>query len=159
LGGWPAAAPHSSPNPVNTLSTPGGQELLAHFGEQQHAERRILCGLQDESVASAERGANLEGGEQHRRVPRDDGADHAERLAPRVAQDMLAQGDRLALEFPAQPAKVADDIDRRLRLGARLGAERVPGLERDRARKLLEARLDRVRNPREKPPALTGDCA
>jgi hypothetical protein len=72
---------------------------------------------------------------------------------------MLAQGDRLALEFPAQPAKVADDIDRRLRFGARLGAERVPGLERDRARKLLEARLDRVRNPREKPPALTGDCA
>ena len=65
----------------------------------------------------------------------------------------------LALEFPTQPAEVADDVDGCLHLGARLGAERVPSLERDRARKLLDPRLERVRNPRQKPPPLTRDCA
>ena len=85
--------------------------------------------------------------------------DHAEWLAPRVAEDMLAQGDRLAFEFPAQAAEVADDVDGRLCLGARLGAERVPGLERYRARELLDPRLERIRNPREKPPALARDRA
>jgi hypothetical protein len=51
---------------------------------------------------------------QHRCIPRNDATDHAEWLAPRVAEDMLAQGDRLAFEFPAQAAEVADDVDGRL---------------------------------------------
>jgi len=141
------------------LSTPGGRHSWHTSASSSTPSGASSAALQDERVAGAERGADLEGGKQHRRVPRNDGADHAERLPPRVAQDLLAQGDSLALEFPTQPAEVADDVDRRLRLGAPLGAERVPGLERDRVRKLLNARLESVGNPREKPPALTRDCA
>jgi nitrite reductase/ring-hydroxylating ferredoxin subunit len=40
-----------------------------------------------------------------------------------------------------------------------LGAKRIPGFERDRARKLLDPRLERIRNPRQKPPALARDRA
>src|SRR6516225_6617431 len=72
---------------------------------------------------------------------------------------MLTQGDRLAFEFPAQAAEIADDVDGRLCLGTRLGAERVPSLERYRARELLDPRLERIRNSREKPAALARDHA
>ena len=136
-----------------------GQEFLTYFSEHQHAQRRILCGLQDERVAGAKRGADLESSQQDRRVPRDDGADNAERLTPRVAQNMLAEGDRFALEFAAQAAEVADDLDCGLCLRACLGAKRVPGLERNRARQLLDPRLKRIGNPREKAPALARNRA
>src|SRR5262249_38537170 len=72
---------------------------------------------------------------------------------------MLAEGDRFALEFAAQAAEVADDVDCGLRLRARLGAKRVPGLERNRARQLLDPRLKRIGNPREKAPALARNRA
>src|SRR5262249_17665562 len=72
---------------------------------------------------------------------------------------MLAEGDRLALEFAAQAAEVADDVDCGLCLRACLGAKRVPGLERNRARQLLDPCLERVGDPREKAPALAGNRA
>src|SRR5215468_624476 len=67
---------------------------------------------------------------------------------------MLAKRDRLALKFPAQAAEVADDVDGGLCLRARLGAKRVAGFMRNRARKFLDPRLERVGNSREKSPAL-----
>ena len=117
------------------------QELLANFGQQQHAERRILGRLHHHRVAGAERRADLDRAEQHRRVPRNDGADHAERLAPRIAQHLLAERNGLALELTAQAAEIAEDVDRAFRLRPRLGADGVAGFERDRARKLLERAL------------------
>src|SRR5262249_4962393 len=72
---------------------------------------------------------------------------------------MLAEGDRFALEFAAQAAEVADDVDCGLCLRACLGAKRVPGLERNRARQLLDPRLKRIGNPREKAPALARNRA
>src|SRR5262245_50299972 len=67
---------------------------------------------------------------------------------------MLAEGDRFALEFAAQAAEVADDVDCGICLRACLGAKRVPGLERNRVSQLLDPRLKRIGNPREKAPAL-----
>ena len=77
-----------------------------------------------------------------------------ERLTPRVAENLLAQGNCLALEFATQAAEVAQYVDRRLRLGPGLGAERIPGLERDHAGKLLDPRLKCVGDAKEEPPAL-----
>ncbi len=104
-------------------------------------------------------GPIFERSEQHRRVPRDDGADDPERLTPRVAQNLLAQGNCLALEFATQAAEVAQYVDRRLRLGPGLGAERIPGLERDHAGKLLDPRLKCVGDAKEEPPALARNRA
>ena len=119
----------------------GRQELLADLGHQQHAERRILGRLHDHGVAGAQRRRDLERGQHDRRVPRDDGADHAQRLAAGVGQHMLAERDGLALELAAQPAEVAEDVGGHVGLAARLGAQSVAGLERDRARDLLGAGL------------------
>src|SRR5262252_8640649 len=87
------------------------------------------------------------------------GADNAERLTPRVAQNMLAEGDRFALEFAAQAAKVTDDVDCGLCLRTSLGAKRVPGLERNRARQLLDPCLERIGDPCEQAPTLAWDRA
>jgi hypothetical protein len=67
---------------------------------------------------------------------------------------MLAERDRLPLKFPAQATEVPEDVDSGLRLGTRLGPKSVTGLERDRVRKFLDPRLERVGNSREKSPAL-----
>src|SRR5271166_231462 len=131
--GWRAsAAPHSSPNPVSTLSTPGGRNSWHTSASSSTPSGASSAAFKTSVLPAQSAGPIL-------RAARSTGAFHgmmaayhAERLAPRVAQDMFTQGDRLALEFPAQAAEVADNVDRRLRLGARLGAERIPGLERDR---------------------------
>ena len=60
------------------------KEFLADFGNQQDTERCILRCLEDERVAGAERGADLEGCEEDGSVPRDDGANYAERFTSRV---------------------------------------------------------------------------
>ena len=122
----------------------GRQVLLADLGHPQHAQRRVLGRLQHQRVAGAERGRDLERGEHHRRIPRDDGADHADRLAARVAQHVLAERDGLALQLAGEAAEIAEDVGRHAGLGARLGAHRVAGLQRDGARQLLAAGLERI---------------
>jgi hypothetical protein len=92
-------------------------------------------------------------------IPRDDGADNAERLTSRITQDLLAEGNRLSLKFTAQAAEVANYVDRRLRFGACLGAQRIAALERDGARKLLDPRFKCICYPGEKPPALARNRA
>src|SRR5215472_11792826 len=67
---------------------------------------------------------------------------------------MLTERDRLPLKFPAQATEVPEDVDGGLRLGTRLGPKSVTGLERDRVRKFLDPRLERIGNSREKSPAL-----
>jgi hypothetical protein len=57
---------------------------------------------------------------------------------------VLAERDGLALEFAAQAAEVAEDVGRHVGLAARLGAQRVAGLERDGPRHLLGAGLQRL---------------
>jgi hypothetical protein len=72
---------------------------------------------------------------------------------------MLAKGNSLPFEFAAQTAEVAQHVDRRLRLRTCLGAERITGLKRDEARKLLDSRFKRVRDPSETPAPLARNCA
>ena len=153
--GWLASgAPHSSPSPVSTLSTPGGRNSWHTSASSSTPSGASSAAFKTSVLPGAERRTNLEDSKEYWRVPRDDGPDHAEGLTPRVAQDILAEGNRLAFEFAAQAGEVAKDVNRRLRFGTRLGAKRVPGLKRDRARKLLDPRLERIGNPREKPTAL-----
>ncbi len=97
------------------------------------AERRVLGRLQHQRVAGGHRHRDLERAEHDRGVPRHDRADHADRLAARVAEDVLAERDGLALQLAGQAAEIAEDVGASLRLGPRLGAHRVAGLARDRA--------------------------
>jgi len=136
-----------------------GQMLLADAGEPQHAERGVLGGLQHQRVAGAQRGRDLERAEHDRRIPRDDGANNADRLAPRVAQHVLAQRDGLALQLAGEAAEVADDVGGTSGLGPGLGADGVAGLLGDDAGELLHAGLDGIGDLLQQAAALARDDA
>ena len=65
------------------LTTPVGHARLGeHLGEQVGVERRLGCGLDHDGAAGDERGGELERDDELRDVPRHDGRDDADRLAP-----------------------------------------------------------------------------
>jgi hypothetical protein len=128
--------------------------LLADPGHHQHTERRVLGRLHDHGVAREQGRGDLQRAQHHRRVPGDDRAHDAERLAARVAQDVLAKRQGLALQLPTQPAEVAEDIGGHARLAPRLGAQRVAGLAGDGAGQGLDLRLDRLGDARQHLPPL-----
>src|SRR5262249_33900453 len=72
---------------------------------------------------------------------------------------MLSEWNRLPLKFAAEAAEVADYVDRCLRLGTCLGAQRVAGFERDGARKLLSPPFKCICYPGQKQPALARNRA
>ena len=96
-------------------------------------------------------GRDLERREQHRRVPRDDRAHHPDGLAPRIAQQMLAERQGLALELAREAAEVAEDVRRQSRFRPGLGTQCVAGLGGDGARELLGLRLDGIGDPEQHP--------
>jgi hypothetical protein len=100
----------------------GRQKLPADPGHHQGAERRVLGRHQHQRVAGAEGGRDLQRAKQHRRVPRNDRADNTQRLAPRVAQHLLAQRDRLSLQLAGETTEIAEDIGSKPRLAAGLCA-------------------------------------
>ena len=136
-----------------------GQMLLADGREPQHAQRCVLGGLQHQRVAGAQGGRDLERAEDDRRIPGNDGADHADRLAPRVAQHVLAQRDGLALELAGEAAEVAQDVGCALGLGAGLRADGIAGLLGDDAGELLHPRLDGIGDLLQHAAALARDDA
>src|SRR5215467_4438973 len=111
--------------------------FLADACKPQYSQRRVLGSLQHQRVAGTECRGDLEGCQQNRRIPGDDGPDHADRLAPRVAQHVLAERDRLSFELTGEAAEVADDVGGTPGLRTRLGADGVTGLFRDDAGELL----------------------
>ena len=87
--GWStSASPARPPKPGTTFTTPGGKSSCSierREGERRH--RRVLRRLDDDRVAARERRAELPGEHHERRVPGNDRADDADRLAPRVGQE------------------------------------------------------------------------
>ena len=62
-------------------------ELLDQRGERERRDRRVLRRLEHDRVAARERRAELPREHHQRRVPGDDRADHADRLAAGVGQE------------------------------------------------------------------------
>ncbi len=140
--------------PGQDVEHAGGKKLLARLGHHQYAERCVFGGLQHQCVAGAQGGRDLQRAEQYWRVPWNDRADHPKRLTARIAQHLLAERDRLALQLAGEATEVAEDIRRQPRLAARLGSERIPGFERDRAGEFFGLRLQLVRDPQQEAPAV-----
>ena len=77
----------TSRSAVTTLSTPGGRPISsADLGEHVALARRLRRRLQHDGAAGEQRGADLVADQRDRRVPRDDRADHADRLAHEQAE-------------------------------------------------------------------------
>jgi len=91
----------------------------------------------DDSIARIRRAAGFRRGDfqraqQHWRVPRNDRANDAERLTPRIAEDVLAEWYRFAFEFAAKTTEIAENVGRQRRFRPRLGADCVAGFWSDR---------------------------
>ena len=109
MPGWAASAlPTSGPQPVTTLTTPGGKPASAtSSGERERAHRGVVARLDHDRAAGGQGRRQLPGQQQQRGVPRDDRRDHADRLVPRVDQVVrLVRRDDVALHLVGQPGVV-----------------------------------------------------
>src|SRR5580693_1276025 len=141
--------PHSSPKPVSTLSTPRGRNSSQISATVRTASGASSAALSTIVLPAHKAGAIFSAPSKTGAFPGNYGADHADRLPPRVAEHMLAERDCLALQLAGQAAEIAKDIGRQPRLGPRLSAQRVTGFERNRAGEFLAARLERFGDTQE----------
>ena len=89
----------TSRSAVTTLSTPGGRPIsFGDFGHDVRLARRFGRRLQHDGASGDQRRRHLVGDETERGVPRDDRADHADRLAHE--QPELAAGGRRGALLP-----------------------------------------------------------
>ena len=97
----------------------GRQHVGDHLGEQQRGQGRRRRRLGDDRVAGNQGRAGLHHHEQHRKIPRHDGTDHAKRCA--LLDDPLVVGftDDLGLDLGGGEGAHADD--RAHDLAGRLG--------------------------------------
>src|SRR5439155_1522100 len=130
------------------------QVRLADACQLQYGERGVCRRLQHDGVSGAERGRHLPRRDQDRHVPGDDRRDDAVRLASRIREHLLSERNGLALQLAAEAAEVAEDVSDELRLRTRLRTDGVPGLHGERARKVLDGRVNVVRDPEEQTAAV-----
>ena len=94
--------------------------LERQLAEPDRGERGGRCRLEDERIAGRQRGGHLPGGHHQRVVPRDDRADHADRLAQRVGHDRRVDDVGAPVEVLRRPREQLQRRDRDLDLGGAL---------------------------------------
>ena len=72
----------------------GKTDLLGQLGQHQGAQRCVLGRLEHYGAAGCQRRSDLPGGHQQRKVPGNDGADHADGFAAGVGHQLAFIGDR-----------------------------------------------------------------
>ena len=150
------------PNPVTMLTTPVGQPGLLHqLAEAQRRQRRLLGGLEHDGAAARQRRRELPCRHQQREVPRDDLADHADRLAQRVGEVLARRrqrGDRngRALDLRRPARHVAEQVGGERHVSRARDAERLAVVERLEHRELVRVLLDQLRDPPDQAAAVGG---
>ena len=117
--------------------------FLHELRDLERGDRRLLGGLQHHRVAGGERRADLPRIEQDRRIPRQDRADHAHRLAPRIGERVGLERDLLALDLVGRAREIDQPIDRALHFADRV-AQRlavVAGFELGQPRRVAADQL------------------
>jgi hypothetical protein len=138
----------------------GDARLGQQAGEADRGQRRLLGRLQHHRVAGGQRRPELPRGHQQREVPRDDLADHADRLPQRVGVEVGAghvghrDVDRVALDLGRPARHVVEQVRRQRDVGAEgdgVGLAVVQALE---LRELLGVLEDQVADAPDDPAAL-----
>ena len=116
------------------------------FAEAQRRERRLLGGLEHDRAACGERRRKLPGRHHEREVPRDDLADHADRLAQRIGVPVAGAGNRngLALQARRPSSHVAEHVDRAADVVAARIGHRLAIVERLEFGELVSVLLEQV---------------
>ncbi len=123
--------------------------LFRVLSEFQKGERGVGCRLDDDRVSARQRRRDLPDREHEREVPRSDRADDTNRLAQRVRESVVGDGNRVAGDFPRPAREVVKALRGRggvdeLRFENRLAV--VDGLD---APDLVRLRGEHVRDPPE----------
>ena len=129
----------------------GRQVILADLGDQQHGQRSILGGLQDNAVSGADRRGVFQRGELGRCVPGYDGADRPKAVRGGCSSGWFRRAGRFCLELTRKATEVAERVYDPSGFAARLCADGVPSLARDEARHLLQPGLQGFGDGREAP--------
>ncbi len=125
--------PASTPKPLTTLSTPGGNRSPMRSISTMIAHRRLLGRLQHDAVSRGERRGELPRRHQDREVPRDDLPDHAERLVIVVGDGVVIDLRQRAFLGADASGEIAEMIDGERNVGEGRLADRlavVDGLDR-----------------------------
>ena len=160
--GWLiSASPVGSPGPVTMFSTPGGSPVLGdQLGQPEHRERGVLRRLEHDGAAGRQRRGGLLREQQQRRVPRDHGADHADRLAQREHHVIaaLVRRQRLAGQLVHPAGVMLEEIGDERRGGGidRAEAQRDAVIQRLQPQQLVAVRPDQVRDRPQHPDPLGG---
>ena len=94
--------------------------LLDELGDLERRHRRLLGRLDDQRVAGRQSRTDLPRIEQDRRIPGQDGADHADRLPARIGQRVRLEGNLLALDLVGGAGEEDQPIDGALHLADRV---------------------------------------
>ena len=138
---------------MTTFSTPGGRCSFAIRAIASTASGASADGSKTIVLPAASAGAIL-GSQGHGSVPRHDRRNDAPRLSPGVAQDVLAQWRRLALQLTRQASEVAEQFDRQGDLRTSLRADCTAGLGCQQPSEILSRSLQAVSDGEEHPAAL-----
>ncbi len=130
--------------------------LARQLGEAERGERGLLGGLQHHGVSAGEGRGQLPHGEQQWEVPGNDGADHAQRLAPRVVEQRTGRRDRLALNLVGPAGVVTQHGDGLVQIDLPRLEVRLAVLQRLDPRQLVGVPLDPIGQPVEQGAALAG---
>ncbi len=131
-----SAAPAVSPYPGNDVDYAFRNSGFGNqFGQQQRAQRRLLCRLQNDGTACGQRRAQLPCRHQQRKVPGDDLPHHADGLAARVGEEFgfaSAGGDGNGVAFNlGGPARhVAEQVDGQRHIGDARDRQRLAVVQR-----------------------------
>ena len=153
--GWDVSgAPHVSPNPVSTFSTPAGKpRLLQDLRDLERGQRRLLGGLQDHRAPGRDRRRHLLHGHHHRVVPRRDGGGHAHRLLHDERHRVGTHRRDVAVDL-RRPAAVVLEHERDLGDVLAGLADRLAGVERFELRQALVLAAHDVGGAQQDPAAL-----
>ncbi len=151
--GWSTSASPVARSPVTTLTTPAGKPTSSASRAASIIEAgRHFRRLDHHGVAGGQRRRDGHDGEEQRRVPRHDHADHAERLAQRVVQHRGAvDRDDPALDLVGEAAVVVEPVGDDPRLQHHLVEELAVLRGLDPA-DLVGIGVDGVRPAHEEPP-------
>jgi len=139
--------PASTPNPLTTLTTPGGNGSAISSITSSGLARVCSAGLITTQLPAARGGRQLPGGHQDGEVPRDDLADHAQRLLVMVRDRIGVDLAHAAFLGADHSGEVAEVVDGERQVGGRRLAYRLAVLPGLGDRELREVRLDPVGDP------------
>ena len=127
--------------------------LLDQRGELERRGRRLLGGLDDDAAARGQRRRGLPAHQQHGRVPGRDRRHHADRLAQRVDEEVVAVGrQRLAADLVGRAREVVVVVGQPAQLALHL-ADQLAVVGRLHARDPRGVLLDQLGEPAQQPRA------